>query len=123
MSKFLVDLAIVIGVLGAIAGLGYQYFVRFKKMPPEQALARGIDLAFEIWQASDFMMPGALTNPAVSQKALREAGLVLKAELLGRSTYAERLPRRVAKQHPELIEVDPLELAQGVMRHVQRGMK
>jgi hypothetical protein len=105
---------------GAIAFL---YFTRIKKLSSEEALRRAIKIAYEIWQVSDFTMPASLTQPQVAGKILREAGLVLKAEVIGDSTYGHALTESVAKPHPELATVNPVELALGVQKMVLGGIR
>jgi hypothetical protein len=112
------DLLIAAGLATAVTAGFFLYFNRVKRLPPRQALTRAIGLAYEIWQGSDFLMPAALRDPAVAQKALLEAGLVLKAEVIGRSTQVGVLPTEVARPHPELIGVDALQLARGVAKKI-----
>lgn len=100
----------------------FLYYNKLRALPPRQALQRAIALGFEIWQAADYVMPAALADPEVRGKALREAGLVLKAEILGRSTIS-RLSAEAARPHPELIEVDPTALAQGIAGRILEGAR
>lgn len=78
-------------------------------------------MACQIWVASDFATPRSLIDPSANRKLIREAGLILKAELMGRSTYASRLPEVIAKIHPEFAGVDPTDLALGVKEQIIRG--
>lgn len=107
-------------VVGAIAFL---YFRKVEKLTPHEALRRAIKVGYEVWLASDFVAPSALGQPQVAGKILREAGLVLKAEVIGDSTYGYRMAEAAAKPHPELFGVDPLELAMGVQEKILGAAK
>lgn len=107
--------------LGASAA--YWYFRRFENLPHQEALRRAIKIGFEIWSNSDFDAPGKLTIPDLGARALREAGLVLKAEIVGDSTYGYKMAQDAAKPHPELATVDPLDIAKGVRQLIREGIK
>jgi hypothetical protein len=107
-------------VVGAIA---FIYFRQVEHLSTEVALRRAIKIGYEVWQASDFIAPACLGQPQVAGKFLREAGLVLKAEIVGNSTYGFRMAESAAKPHPELVHVDPLELALGVQEKILGGKK
>lgn len=112
ISRWVLEIAAALAIaLIAIIAL-YFYYSKFTKLSHREALDRAVGLAYEIWKASDFAMPSRLLEPGVSLWILREAGLVLKAEVVGKSTYLGRLPAVAARPHPELIDVDPLELAE-----------
>ncbi|NCJ06659.1 hypothetical protein GS597_09100 [Synechococcales cyanobacterium C] len=84
-----------------------------------EALRMAILFARQIWDVSDFDAPRALGAGTLSMKQLREAGAVLLDQVVSHSTYFDRLPPEVAKPHPELREVDPVELARGVYMQVR----
>jgi hypothetical protein len=107
-------------VVGAIAFL---YFKRVDNLSNEEALRRAIKVGYQVWLASDFIAPSKLAQPMVAGKFLREAGLVLKAEVIGDSTYGYRMAEAAAKPHPELYRVDPLELAMGVQEKILGAVK
>jgi hypothetical protein len=100
---------------GAIAFL---YFRKVEHLSNEEALRRAIKVGYQVWLASDFVAPSQLGQPQVAGKLLREAGLVLKAEVIGDSTYGYKMAEAAAKPHPELVHVDPLELAMGVQAKI-----
>jgi hypothetical protein len=112
--SFSLEITIAIAIGAALIAALFAYFAKIRKLPPRLALLRAIELAYEIWQASDFAMPKALTDKNATARVLREAGLVLKAEVIGQSTFAGGLRPEVSRPHPELIGVDPLALARGV---------
>lgn len=114
-SLFWIGIALIIGV-GA-----YFYFVR-TGLSEQEALRKAVRIAVSIWDVSDFTAPAALKQPQVAAKLLREAGLVLKAEVVGNSTNAHALTEYAAKPHPELVRVDPLELAIGVQKAILGGL-
>jgi hypothetical protein len=107
-------------VVGAIA---FIYFKRIKHLSDEEALRRAIKIGYEIWQVSNFTAPAVLKQPQVAGKLLREAGLVLKAEIVGDSTNGHAMTEDAAKPHPELVRVSPMELALGVQKMVLGGLK
>lgn len=107
-------------VVGAIAFL---YFRKVEKLTPQEALRRAIKVGYQVWLASDFVAPSKLGQPHVTGKLLREAGLVLKAEVIGDSTYGYRMHEKAAAPHPELFGVDPLELAMGVQEKILGAQK
>jgi len=102
------------GIAGGAAA--YLWHLKISKLPPEEALRRAIKIGTQIWLASDFTAPAALGETAgeLAGRALLEAGLILKAEVMGESTFAANLSPAAARPHPELAEVDPIRLAQGV---------
>jgi hypothetical protein len=105
---------------GAIA---FVYFTRVEHLSKEVALRRAIKIGYEIWKVSDFTAPKALMQAQVAGKLLREAGLVLKAEIVGDSTNGHAMSEASAKPHPELVRVEPVELALGVQKMVLGGLK
>lgn len=114
MSEFFISTGLTLLGLVIIGGAVYGYLRKIRHVPHEQALQKAIQLAYQIWQASDFVAPRALLDANVARSALREAGLVLKAELVGKATYAGMLPIEAAMPHAELALVDPEDLAKGV---------
>jgi hypothetical protein len=107
-------------VVGAIA---FIYFKQVEHLSDEEALRRAIKIGYEVWQVSDFTAPGSLMQAQVAGKLLREAGLVLKAEIVGDSTNGHAMSEAAARPHPELVRVSPVELALGVQKMVLGGLK
>lgn len=97
------------------------YYKRVLKLSDQEALNRAVAIAWQIWQVSGFRMPARLGSLSISPEFLREAGLVLKAEVVGQSTQASALPRWAAKAHPELAGVDPVALALQVQDQILDG--
>lgn len=122
MTEILINVGLTLLGLAIIGGAFYVYQRKLKHVPHDVALRQAVSFAYEIWKASDFVAPSALRHPDVAMKALREAGLVLKAELVGQSTYAGKLPLEVAKIHPEFAGVDPEQLALGVQAQILKGV-
>ncbi len=114
MSEFFISTGLTLLGLVVIGGVVYAYLRKVRHIPHDQALQKAVKLAYQIWQASDFVAPRALLDPNIARSALREAGLVLKAELVGEATYAGMVSTQAAIPHPELALVDPEDLAAGV---------
>lgn len=110
-----------IGIV-SLAGLGYYlYQVKVMKRDAATARANAAAWAFRVWKQGSFEMPGRLASRGLTEAALREIGHVLKAELVGRSTVTN-LPREIARSHPELVNIDSVQLAREVhhMVHQER---
>ena len=122
MSEFLTTILFWGAIAFVVGAIAFVYFTRVLRLSNEEALRRAIKIGYQIWEASDFTAPAELAKPQVAGKLLREAGLVLKAEIVGNSTYGYKLSQDAAKPHPELARVNPVELALGVQKFI-RGTK
>lgn len=112
---------LIIGVLAgaALAGALAFFLVKVKRLPPERALALAVRYAYEIWEALDFASFEALRDKGVSRKQLLEIGLLLRSLVAG-EVSEPNLSVAARAAHPELSNVNPLELAQRVQALVER---
>jgi hypothetical protein len=91
----------------------FLYFRRFLRLPEEVALQKATAIAWKFWQAYALKMPAILKNPGASADELLEAGLVLKALVVG-EVRDSSLSSYLTAPHPELAAVDAYELAQSL---------
>jgi hypothetical protein len=117
VNEFLTTAIFWIAIALVGSAIAFSFF-RSQGLSQEEALRRAVRIGYEIWQVSDFAAPRALLQRQVAGKILREAGLVLKAEIVGDATYGYRMAEVAAKPHPELIRVNPTELALGVQNAI-----
>jgi hypothetical protein len=104
---------VVVIVLAVVAGL-FLYFLRYKQLSTEEALSRAVRIAYKFWEAYNFKMPGLLLSKGgVSAQDLIEAGLVLKSLVVG-EVGDTTLSSELRRARPELLGVDPMQLASAV---------
>lgn len=123
MNQFISTVLLWMAIAFVVGAIAFIYFKKVEHLSNEEALRRAIKIGFEIWQVSDFTAPRSLMQGQVAGKLLREAGLVLKAEIVGDSTNGHAMTEAAAMPHPELVRVSPVELALGVQKMVLGGLR
>lgn len=100
--------------IALVAGLCF-YFLRYKRLPRDQALSKAVQIAYKFWQAYSFKMPGLLLAKSITTEELIEAGLVLKSLVVGEVKDSSLSPE-LRRAQPGLVSVDPWSLASAVRK-------